>query len=72
MQAAPQISIVTIVWNDRDGMERTFRSVQDQSFQDYEYIVIDGASTDGTTAFLKDHQDQIDDDAAFRHAQCRL
>lgn len=44
----PSFSIVTIVLNNREGFERTAKSVVAQHGADYEWIVIDGGSTDGT------------------------
>lgn len=41
-------SIVTIVRNDRHGLAKTRASVESQQFGDFEWLVIDGASTDGT------------------------
>ena len=43
-----KFSIITINYNDKDGLEQTIVSVLDQTFQDYQYIVIDGGSTDGS------------------------
>lgn len=57
---SPKISIITIVWNDCEGMARTLASVRSQTFRDFEYIVVDGASTDGTREFLEGHEAQID------------
>lgn len=48
-------SIITVTRNHRDGLKRTAASVTAQTFRDFEWIVIDGASTDGT----------IDDFAAY-------
>lgn len=48
------ISIVTITYNDRDGLMRTAESVRQQTCRDFEWIIIDGASTDGTADILKD------------------
>lgn len=45
-------SIVTITRNDAPGLIRTGQSLTAQSFTDYEWIVIDGASADGTAAWL--------------------
>ena len=39
---------------------QTVSSVVDQTFRDFEYIVIDGASTDGSLSFLKNHSNEID------------
>jgi glycosyltransferase involved in cell wall biosynthesis len=44
----PSISIITIVRNDIPGLERTRASVANQTFRDFEWLVVDGASTDGT------------------------
>lgn len=43
-----KISIITISYNAAKEIERTMRSVLDQTFQDLEYIVVDGKSSDGT------------------------
>lgn len=42
------VSIVTIVRNDRHGLAATQESIESQLFRDFEWLVIDGASTDGT------------------------
>lgn len=44
----PKFSIITIAWNNLKGLRETDRSVQAQTFTDYEWIIVDGASTDGT------------------------
>ena len=41
-----KLSIITINFNNRDGLQRTINSVLSQSFKDFEWIVIDGGSTD--------------------------
>jgi putative colanic acid biosynthesis glycosyltransferase len=45
-------SIITINYNNKKGLERTFASVISQKFKDYELIIIDGNSNDGSTEFL--------------------
>lgn len=47
---APKVSVVTITRNNRAGFERTAQSVLSQTMKDFEWIVIDGGSTDGTAA----------------------
>ena len=47
------LSIVTINRNNSEGLEKTMRSVASQSFKDFEYIVIDGASTDNSVDVIK-------------------
>lgn len=48
------ISVVTIVRNDRDGLRRTLDSLDAQTYRDFEHVVIDGASTDGTVELLRE------------------
>ena len=43
-----QISIITVVLNDVSGLSKTMRSVAGQTFSDWELLIQDGASTDGT------------------------
>lgn len=49
------LSIITINYNNLVGLRRTVASVLAQSYKDFEYIVIDGASTDGSYEFLAQH-----------------
>ena len=49
----PHISIVTINFNHLKDLQETFSNVIGQTYQDIEYIVIDGASQDGTVEFLE-------------------
>lgn len=46
-------TIITITRNNLEGLKRTHKSVAPQSCEEYEWIVIDGASDDGTPEFLK-------------------
>ena len=46
-------SIVTICYNDLSGLKLTFDSIQKQSFNDFEWIVVDGRSSDDTANWLK-------------------
>ena len=54
-----KLSIITINRNNKDGLQKTIESAILQSFQDYEYIIIDGASTDGSVDVIKQHADNI-------------
>lgn len=56
---APLISIVTVVFNDVNNIERTLLSVKNQSYKNIEYIVIDGGSSDGTIDIIKEHKNCI-------------
>lgn len=53
-------SIITINYNNRDGLETTINSVLGQSYKDFEYIIIDGGSTDGSVEVIKRYESQID------------
>lgn len=46
------ISIVTVVKNDKIGLEKTIDSVSQQTYQLYEHLIIDSVSTDGTFEYL--------------------
>ena len=52
-----KFSIITVVFNDAVGLERTFKSVQSQTYKNYEHIIIDGASTDGTADVIEKYRD---------------
>jgi cellulose synthase/poly-beta-1,6-N-acetylglucosamine synthase-like glycosyltransferase len=49
---APRVSVLTAVHNGERYLEETIASVIAQSFGDFEYILIDDASTDGSAAML--------------------
>jgi putative colanic acid biosynthesis glycosyltransferase len=51
-QASRHFSIVTVVLNDLEGLMRTANSILSQGFKNYEWVVIDGGSTDGTVEYL--------------------
>lgn len=51
-----KLSIITINFNHLDGLKRTYESVTIQSFRDFEWIIIDGGSTDGSKEFIEEHQ----------------
>lgn len=53
-------SIITINYNNRDGLARTIESVVGQTCRDYEYLIIDGGSTDGSVDVIKAHEACID------------
>ena len=53
-------SIITVNYNNREGLRRTIESVINQSCKDFEYIIIDGGSTDGSVDVIKEFDGQID------------
>ncbi len=52
----PKFSIITIAYNSGKTIERTIKSVLEQSFPDYEYIVVDGLSSDNTLEIVKKYE----------------
>jgi glycosyltransferase involved in cell wall biosynthesis len=54
-----KLSIVTINFNNSFGLKKTIESVAAQNFKEFEYIVIDGASTDDSTNIIKKYADII-------------
>lgn len=55
-----KLSIITINYNGAVGLERTIKSVINQTCCDFDYIVIDGGSTDGSLDVIKHYADRID------------
>lgn len=49
----PYLSIVTINFNNAVGLKKTIESVKNLSFKDYEHIIVDGGSTDGSLDTIK-------------------
>ncbi len=55
----PKISIITVCYNAADTIEKTILSVINQTYEHIEYIIIDGASTDGTVDMVRKYRDKI-------------
>ena len=55
----PVFSVVTIVYNGKNEIEKTIQSVINQSYQQIEYIIIDGGSTDGTIEIINNYSSKI-------------
>jgi glycosyltransferase involved in cell wall biosynthesis len=55
----PKISIITINFNDVNGLEKTIVSILNQSFSDFEYVIIDGNSTDGSKEVILNYQHKL-------------
>lgn len=56
----PKISIITACYNSEKTIEQTIKSVINQTYENIEYIIVDGASTDGTMEIVEKYKDQID------------
>jgi glycosyltransferase involved in cell wall biosynthesis len=55
----PKISIITVVFNGADTILPTIRGISALNYPNIEYIVVDGASTDGTVDILKEYENSI-------------
>lgn len=54
-----KISVITINYNNCDGLRKTIESVVNQNCNEVEYIIIDGGSTDGSIEVIKEYADKI-------------
>ena len=54
-----KVSIITIAYNNLEGLKDTYESIRRQTFSDYEWLVVDGGSTDGTKQFLEEHDSEL-------------
>ena len=54
-----KLSIITVVKNSSNSIEKTIKSVLDQNYNKLEYIIIDGGSKDGTLEIINKYKDQI-------------
>ena len=54
-----KISIVTINYNNLEGLKKTVPSVLNQTYPNIEYIIIDGGSTDGSNDYLIQYADKF-------------
>lgn len=55
-----KISIVTVTYNNLIGLKKTIQSIENQSCRDFEYIIIDGLSNDGTREFIAEKKETLD------------
>ncbi|CAG5069895.1 PGL/p-HBAD biosynthesis glycosyltransferase [Dyadobacter sp. CECT 9623] len=56
---SPKISIITVVRNGEQYIENTITSVLDQTYDNIEYVIIDGNSTDGTVDIIRKYADKL-------------
>lgn len=55
----PRFSVITVSFNNREGLQRTMQSVLSQDFTDFEYVVVDGGSTDGSVDVIKNYSEKL-------------
>ncbi len=56
----PKISIITVCFNSEKYLEEAIQSVVNQPYENKEYLIIDGGSTDGTLEIIRKYRDKID------------
>ncbi|OYZ59116.1 MAG: hypothetical protein B7Y21_00075 [Hydrogenophilales bacterium 16-61-112] len=49
----PLVTLITVVRNDSEGLRRTLDSVAAQTFRDFQFVMVDGVSTDGTIDLIR-------------------
>lgn len=54
-----KLSIITVNLNNRDGLQKTIESVVSQTFRDFEWIIIDGGSIDGSKELIEQYADHF-------------
>lgn len=59
-KTVPLISYITVVFNRENTLEKCIQSVISQEGADFEYIIVDGGSTDQTLDIIKKYEDKID------------
>ena len=60
MSFEPKISVITVNMNDEVGLAKTIASVTNQTYENIEYILVDGGSSDKSIEIIQDNRDSID------------
>lgn len=57
---SPLVTIITVVYQGANFLSQTIQSVLEQNYENIEYIIIDGGSSDGTVEIIQQYEDKID------------
>ena len=60
MDTRPRITVITVCFNAQDAIEKTLLSVVSQTYDNLEYVIVDGASKDGTMTVVERYRDRIE------------
>jgi len=55
----PVVSVITVVYNNKNHIEKTIQSIAAQHFKNYEHVIIDGGSTDGTLEIIQKYSHRL-------------
>ncbi len=53
MDGLPKVTVITVLYNSKDALQRTINSVRELKYPNIEYIIVDGYSTDGTREVIE-------------------
>jgi len=56
----PLVTIITVCWNSAETIEQTIQSVIAQTYDNIEYVIVDGASKDSTIDIIRSYEDNVD------------
>ncbi len=62
-----KLSIITINYNNAEGLRKTLASVAEQTYRDIEHIIVDGGSTDGSVDIIRDYENTIKRSVTIEH-----
>ncbi len=55
-----KVTVITVAYNAKDALIKTMKSVDEQDYPNIEYIIVDGASSDGTASLLQSYTSKLD------------
>lgn len=56
----PTVTVITVCYNAKEALKTTMRSVFAQRYDALEYVIVDGASTDGSAELIKQSANKVD------------
>ncbi len=55
----PKVSIITVVYNAKKALEKTINNIKQLRYENIDYIIVDGGSTDGTVSVIKENEQYV-------------